>query len=63
MPSQKPTVRAREHHGTKSLNLTLPAALCKRYNVQIGDVFEVSVVTTDKDLKIIYRRVYAQPKT
>lgn len=62
MPVQKPTVRAREHHGTKSLDLTLPADLCRRYNVRIGDVFEVSAAT-DRDLKIIYRRVYAQPRT
>ena len=63
MPSQKPTVRAREHYGTKSLDLTVPADLCRRHNVQIGDVFEVSVIATDVDLKILYRRVYAQPKT
>lgn len=63
MPRQKPTVRAREHHGTRSIDLTLPADLCRRYGIRIGDVFEVSVVTTDEDLEITYRRVYAQPKT
>lgn len=63
MTERKSTVRTREHHGTGSLDLTLPAILVRKHGVQIGDVFEVSVSSINDELRIIYKRVYAQPRT
>jgi antitoxin component of MazEF toxin-antitoxin module len=63
MTSRKLTVKAREHHGTGSLDLTLPAILVRKHNVQIGDVFEISVSSKNGELRIIYKRVYAQART
>jgi hypothetical protein len=63
MKNQRPTVKAREHQGTRSLSLTVPAIFRTKYNVQTGDVFEVSASISDNELKVTYKRVYSQPRT
>ena len=49
-------VRARAHHGTTSLDLTIPVALCKEYGIHAGDAFVVSV-GRDHEVSITYKRI------
>lgn len=55
MPKQ-PVVRARVHHGARSLDLTIPADLCKTLGILEGDTFSVSI-QRNGDIAIIYRRI------
>ena len=52
------TVKARVHHGADSLDLTIPAEVVRDYNVNSGDVFEISIRDGDNELEIEYKRVY-----
>jgi hypothetical protein len=56
--ARRPTVRAREHRGTNSLDLTVPASVCEEFGVKAGDVFEVSPSESTGQLSMTYRRVY-----
>ncbi len=62
MVAQRPTVKARAHQGTSSLDISIPVNVVKEHNVQAGDVFEVTTAGNNKELKITYKRVYSQPK-
>ncbi len=55
-----PIVKARLHHGTTSLDLTVPSDLCSKYGVAPGDAFEVSVKSQDGVILIVYARIYKQ---
>lgn len=52
------TVKAREHHGANSLDLTLPAEVVRDYDVNPGDIFEIEVTADDDELTLTYTRVY-----
>lgn len=52
------TVKAREHHGARSLDLTLPADVRERFDVEPGDIFTVEVEESDGQLAVTYTRVY-----
>jgi len=52
------TVKAREHYGANSLDLTLPAEVVDEYEVSPGDIFEIDVESRDDDLVLTYKRVY-----
>lgn len=52
------TVKTRTHWGSRSLDLTIPAALCQEAEIKDGDVFIVELSKTNGDLEIIYKRVY-----
>jgi len=52
------TVKAREHHGANSLDLTLPVEVVREYDVTPGDVFEIEFTEEDGDVVLKYRRVY-----
>lgn len=52
------TVKAREHHGANSLDLTLPAEVVRDYNVNPGDIFEIEVEEDGDELALTYTRVY-----
>ena len=56
--SMTQTVKAREHHGANSLDLTLPVEVVREYNVTPGDVFEIEFTEEDGDVVLQYRRVY-----
>jgi hypothetical protein len=62
MATQRPTVKARAHHGTSSLDISIPADVVKNNNVRPGDVFEVTTISNLNEFRIIYKRVYSQPK-
>ena len=62
MASQRPTVKARTHHGTSSLDISIPANVIEEHSVHAGDVFEVTTSNADDEFKITYKRVYSQPR-
>ena len=57
----KPTVKARTHHGTNSLDLTIPSKIVKECKIKEGDVFTIEI---DKNklnqITIKYIRIYKQ---
>lgn len=58
-----PTVKAREHHGASSLDLTIPAELKEEYDIAVGDVFQIETEENDEsELVLKYTRVYEQPE-
>ena len=57
---KKFTVKAREHYGSKSLDLTIPVEIKERYELKAGDVFEIEIQEHSSELiAIIYRRMKA----
>lgn len=56
------TVKAREHPGTNSLDLTLPAKITKKYNIDKGDIFRVEVIEDKENLIVKYVLVYQNRK-
>lgn len=54
----KPTVRARERHGTTSLDLTLPADIIKQNSLKKGDIYKVETIEENGNLKIVYTLVF-----
>jgi len=56
------TVKAREHHGSSSYDLTIPVKIKDEYDIQAGDVFQVTGEENDDGEVIIkYERVFEQP--
>lgn len=53
-----PTVKARERHGTHSLDLTLPSEIRKKYSINKGDIFKVEVDENNGSLKITYTLIF-----
>ena len=56
---KKPVVKARLHHGTKSFDITIPAAIVESFKINEGDIFSVEVNKND-DIEIVYRRIFKQ---
>ena len=54
---EKLAVRARMHHGSASLDLTLPAAICKEHHISKGDIFSVEASSRGGDLEIRYKKI------
>ncbi len=54
---KKHTVRARAHHGAKSLDLTIPVSLCEEFKINDGDLFIVEVRQNNKDFELVYKRI------
>jgi len=52
------TVKAREHHGADSLDLTIPAELVRELDIKEGDVFAVEKIVDEGELVLKYKRVY-----
>jgi len=53
------TVKAREHFGADSLNLTIPTIIVKEYKIKAGDIFEITVEIIKDKVILQYRRVHA----
>ncbi|MCX9086746.1 MAG: AbrB/MazE/SpoVT family DNA-binding domain-containing protein [Candidatus Methanoperedens sp.] len=49
---KKFTVKSRAHHGTNSLDITIPTQVCKENKINEGDVFSLEV-TNDGKLLIL----------
>lgn len=51
-------VKVRGRHGTKSLDITIPAELSKKFDINAGDLFKVKVINDDGLLTITYQLIY-----
>ena len=51
-------VKVRGRHGTKSLDLTIPAELSAEHNIKPGDLFKVEVISDEDSITITYQLIY-----
>ena len=59
MPEKENTVKSRLHHGSNSLDLTIPSEIVKSMKINPGDVFRL-VTKNENDLLVLqYERVYS----
>jgi len=57
----KSTVKARLHHGTNSLDLTIPSKIVQENNIKEGDVFTIDTEKNrNNQIVIRYIRVFKQ---
>jgi bifunctional DNA-binding transcriptional regulator/antitoxin component of YhaV-PrlF toxin-antitoxin module len=57
----QPIVKARTHHGTKSLDLTIPVEIAEEYKIHEGDVFSIEVSDNKSgQLYLTYVRIFKQ---
>jgi bifunctional DNA-binding transcriptional regulator/antitoxin component of YhaV-PrlF toxin-antitoxin module len=59
---ERPTINARAHHGTSSLDISIPIEITKAHNIHPGDVFEVTTTDTNNEFRITYKRVLTNYK-
>lgn len=52
------TVKAREHYGANSLDLTIPTSVVEEYDLSPGDIYEVIIKETDDNIVISYELVH-----
>jgi hypothetical protein len=52
------TVKGRIHHGSKSLDLTIPAKFVEKYKINPGDIFKVIILEEKGKLVVNYERVF-----
>jgi hypothetical protein len=52
------TVKAREHYGADSLDLTIPTEVVREYDLSAGDILEVTVEEDSEELEICYELVH-----
>ena len=51
-------VKVRGRHGTKSLDITIPAELSKKFDINAGDLFKVKIIKDDDLLTINYHLIF-----
>ena len=51
-------VKVRGRHGTKSLDLTIPAELSQEFDINAGDLFKVNIVSDNDVITIKYELIY-----
>lgn len=56
--SKKFTVKARLHHGTDSLDLTIPTQICRDLKINEGDIFSLDIVTEGDRISLNYQRIF-----
>lgn len=56
--SKKETVKARIHHGTNSLDITIPTKICRDIKINEGDLFTVEVSFDGDNTILKYTRVF-----
>jgi len=52
------TVKARAHHGTDSLDITIPTQVCKENKINEGDVFSLEIAGEGKLTVLKYTRIF-----
>ena len=55
---KKFTVKARAHHGTDSLDITIPTQVCKENKINEGDVFSLEIAGDGKLTVLKYTRIF-----
>lgn len=51
-------VKARKHHGSDSLDITIPAKLRRQMEINVGDVFVVTYKKEGDSLILEYERIF-----
>ena len=51
-------VKVRGRHGTKSLDITIPVKLSKKYDIKAGDLFKIKVEEDNDKIIIKYELIY-----
>ncbi|MBQ7927167.1 MAG: hypothetical protein IJ287_00235 [Methanobrevibacter sp.] len=51
-------VKVRGRHGTKSLDITIPAELSEKFDINAGDLFKVKIIKDNDILTINYQLIY-----
>jgi len=52
------TVKAREHYGADSLDLTIPTEIVREYSLSAGDILEVSTEQGEEGPRVCYEVVH-----
>lgn len=57
----KKTVKVRGREGTATRDISIPAAISREYDLELGDVFAIDTETDDKGRLVLrYTRVFAE---
>jgi len=59
MAEMESTVKSRLHHGSNSLDLTIPSDVVKQFKINPGDVFKLVAKTEKNSVILQYERVYS----
>ena len=59
MPDKENIVKSRLHHGSHSLDLTIPSEVAKNRKINPGDIFRLVVKEQKGTLVLEYERVYS----
>jgi antitoxin component of MazEF toxin-antitoxin module len=59
MPEPEKIVKARLHHGSNSLDLTIPSEIVTNLKINPGDVFRLVAKSDRNTLTLQYERVYS----
>jgi hypothetical protein len=59
MKEKESIVKARMHHGTNSMDLTIPSTIVKNLNIKEGDLFKINTKNEDKKIILEYERIYS----
>lgn len=51
-------VKVRGRHGTKSLDITIPAELSEKFDINAGDLFKVKIINDGDSININYQLIY-----
>lgn len=54
----KLTVKARERHGSNSLDLTLPSSIIKEFSLKKGDIYKVDAIEENGEFKLTYTLIF-----
>lgn len=52
------TVKAREHYGAESLDLTIPTDVVREHDLSPGDVFEITIEGDGEEVVVSYELVH-----
>lgn len=58
MPEIEDTVKSRLHHGSNSLDLTIPSEVVRTFRINPGDVFRLVAKDGNDSVILCYERVY-----
>lgn len=59
MAEMEDTVKSRLHHGSNSLDLTIPSEVVRTFKINPGDVFRLVAKTEKNAVVLQYERVYS----
>jgi hypothetical protein len=54
------TVKARQHHSTRNMDLTIPIGFVRKYNILKGDRFNVKATKIGDKTVLSYKRIFSK---